>query len=176
MGAQNMLAGYAPPEAVHVQEPQQVGSGYLRDYGHNLLAQMAGDAPASSAANIVMGMAGSPAAINLAPGALSALREGIVANNPGLRLWLGQSPNGHMTVSQIVVPQSERGRGVGSSVMRELTQFADTNGVPMALTPDGSFGGNVSRLREFYGRFGFKPNTGRSRDLSISESMVRPPQ
>jgi hypothetical protein len=57
--------------------------------------------------------------------------------------------------------------------MRELTDFADAQGVPMALTPDAAFGGTVSRLREFYQRFGFRPNAGRSRDLSISESMIR---
>ena len=93
---------------------------------------------------------------------------------PGLKLDF-EEHNGVLVVPKIVVPISERNRGVGSAVMRELAQYADERGMRLALTPSGDFGGDVSRLKKFYGRFGFVKNTGRSRDLSISEDMIREP-
>jgi hypothetical protein len=57
--------------------------------------------------------------------------------------------------------------------MRDLTAHADANGKTIALTPSKDFGASsVSRLKEFYGGFGFVKNT----DPSISETMVRLPK
>lgn len=96
--------------------------------------------------------------------------------HPDVKLNVSRSSGGHVVVHQVVVPKSERSAGVGSHVMRHLAAHADAHGDTVALTPSKDFGGTVSRLKTFYGRHGFKANTGRSRDLSISESMIREPQ
>lgn len=78
-------------------------------------------------------------------------------------------------VDKIVVPKERRNGGVGSEAMNALTEHADKHGLRVALTPDDAFGGSKKRLTEFYKRFGFKENKGRSRDLSISHAMIREP-
>ena len=80
-----------------------------------------------------------------------------------------------ITLNRIEVPEGSRNRGLGSSAMRELTDYADETGKTIALSPSADFGGSKKRLEQFYKRFGFAPNKGRARDLSISETMVRQP-
>jgi GNAT superfamily N-acetyltransferase len=93
----------------------------------------------------------------------------------GAQMSLSQGNNG-LTLSRIVVPPSARSQGVGSEIMRQVEGYADRAGLPVGLTPSGDFGGSVSRLRDFYSRFGFRPNTGRSRDFSTRETMLRQPR
>lgn len=85
------------------------------------------------------------------------------------------SKNGnYVTLNKIVA--NEFGNGYGSRFMEELTKIADENGWVLALTPDISFGGtSVNRLKNFYKRFGFKPNKGRNTDFNTRESMIRKP-
>lgn len=78
-----------------------------------------------------------------------------------------------ITVSKIVVPGDKRGEGKGSAAMRVLTNYADATGKHIALTPTADFGGNKTRLKEFYQRFGFKENKGKNKVYEVSESMVR---
>ena len=62
---------------------------------------------------------------------------------------------------------------MGSAFMQDLTAHADQYGDTMALSPSKDFGASsVSRLKEFYGGFGFVKN----RDDSISETMIRLPK
>lgn len=96
--------------------------------------------------------------------------------HPGLRLNVSRSSSGHLVLHQIVVPKDERQSGVGGHVMRHLTAHADAHGDTMALTPSKDYGGSVARLKTFYKRHGFKPNSGSSRDYSTSESMIREPK
>ena len=86
------------------------------------------------------------------------------------------SKNGnYVTLNKIVA--NEFGKGNGSRFMEELTKIADDNGWILALTPDTSFGGtSIGRLKNFYKRFGFKPNKGRNTDFNTRESMVRKPE
>lgn len=81
--------------------------------------------------------------------------------------------DGVITVSKIVVPKDQRSTGIGTDAMRRIVAYADRTGKHVALTPSADFGGNKSRLTEFYKRFGFKENKGRDRVFSVSESMVR---
>jgi GNAT superfamily N-acetyltransferase len=93
----------------------------------------------------------------------------------GAKLDISQGNNG-LTLSRIVVPPSARSQGVGSRIMRDVENYADSAGLPVGLTPSGDFGGSVPRLNEFYRRFGFMPNRGRSRDFSTRETMLRQPR
>lgn len=91
---------------------------------------------------------------------------------PGLKLDMAGRGQ-RVTISRIVSP--EQNEGIGSDVMRRLSQWADASGKTLALTPSVDFGGNVKRLREFYKRFGFIENKGRNKNYEISESMYREP-
>lgn len=84
--------------------------------------------------------------------------------------------NGVITLSQIIVPQDQRERGVGTSAMQALVEYADRTGQRIALSPSADFGGNKKRLMEFYKRFGFVENKGRNKDFAVSETMIREPQ
>ncbi|RRK02384.1 hypothetical protein Ga0100230_004310 [Opitutaceae bacterium TAV3] len=84
--------------------------------------------------------------------------------------------NNVITLSKIRVPSDNQGAGIGTAAMRELLSYADAYGKIIALTPSADFGASsVSRLKEFYGRFGFFENKGSQRDFEISESMIRLP-
>lgn len=84
--------------------------------------------------------------------------------------------NGAINLSRIVVPKDIRNTGVGSNVMSDLVRYADETGQKIALTPSSDFGGSVSRLKEFYKRYGFVENKGKNKDFTIRETMIRLPQ
>jgi hypothetical protein len=80
----------------------------------------------------------------------------------------------YVTLNKIVA--NELGKGCGSKFMEELARIADKNGWILVLTPDTAFGGSsVSRLKNFYKRFGFVPNKGKNTDFNTRESMIRKP-
>ena len=94
---------------------------------------------------------------------------------PNVDLSVFSKPEG-ITLSKIVVPKDARSEGIGSKVMKDLIKYADENNLPIALTPDSSFGGSKTRLKSFYRNFGFKDNKGRNKDFSFRESMIRQPK
>jgi GNAT superfamily N-acetyltransferase len=149
------------------------GVGFAADEAGRLAGQ---GHPLQAAVNLGLAVVPIPGAKGLGKKAVAKTAEELMqrAAARGVDLSLQQGSRG-LTLSKIVVPKAARGQGVGSQVMDDVLSFADANGVKVMLTPDASFGGSVPRLKQFYGRFGFEPNTGRSRDLSISESMVRQP-
>jgi N-acetylglutamate synthase-like GNAT family acetyltransferase len=79
------------------------------------------------------------------------------------------------TLIKVVVPENMREQGIGTEFMNALTQAADNDAAKLALSPSSDFGGNKTRLVDFYKEFGFIPNKGRKADLSVSESMIRTP-
>lgn len=81
---------------------------------------------------------------------------------------------GVINLVKIAVDESERGRGKGTSAMRDIIRYADRTGQVIALSPSADFGGNKSRLVAFYKGLGFVENKGKNKDFSISESMYRP--
>ncbi|MBM7554549.1 GNAT superfamily N-acetyltransferase [Thalassobacillus pellis] len=91
-------------------------------------------------------------------------------------LTLTRNRAGIVILSHIQVSESERGNGIGNQIMRSLLELADAHGDTVALTPSNQFGRNVRRLKSWYRSFGFRPNTGRRRDCSTWEAMIRPPQ
>ncbi|HLP99230.1 MAG TPA: LPD38 domain-containing protein [Sideroxyarcus sp.] len=87
------------------------------------------------------------------------------------------SVNGDViTLSELQMPKEIRGEGLGSQFMEKLTRYADTNGMTIALTAAGDFGGSRSGQERFYKRFGFASNKGRNKDYRISENMIRRPE
>lgn len=83
---------------------------------------------------------------------------------------------GDIRPGMVVVPKDKRNQGLGTQVMQDLARIADKQGRRIALTPSTDFGGSsVSRLKDFYSKFGFVENKGKNKDFSTRETMLRPP-
>lgn len=59
-------------------------------------------------------------------------------------------------LGRISVPPNQRGKGIGSKVMRDLTEWADANGYMITLVASDVYGSDLDRLIKFYERFGFE--------------------
>lgn len=82
-----------------------------------------------------------------------------------------------LTLSKIVVPKEQRGKGIGKQVMQEIVDYADQHGKTITLTPVKDFGAtSVARLTKFYKEFGFVENKGKNKDFTTKESMYRKPK
>jgi predicted GNAT family acetyltransferase len=92
----------------------------------------------------------------------------------GIKNFISEK-KGTIHLSQIVVPQAERGSGKGTAAMQQLLDYADRTGQRIVLSPSADFGGNKARLVDFYKKQGFVENKGRNKDFEISESMYREP-
>jgi GNAT superfamily N-acetyltransferase len=62
------------------------------------------------------------------------LAEEIRTSYPSVRLELGLDPGPYLVLFWIVLPESERGNGIGTRIMERITAAADLLGVPVALT------------------------------------------
>jgi len=81
-----------------------------------------------------------------------------------------------ISLSKIVVPKETRGKGIGTSAMEEIINYADINNKRILLTPSTDFGGtSVDRLKDFYKGFGFVENKGKNKDFTTKETMYRNP-
>ena len=92
--------------------------------------------------------------------------EDIKNKYPNVDLSINENDKG-LTLSKIVVPEGTRSEGIGNNVMKDLIKYADENNLPIALTPDNSFGGSKTKLKSFYKKFGFKDNKGKNKDFSF---------
>jgi GNAT superfamily N-acetyltransferase len=101
--------------------------------------------------------------------------EDAMKSIPGLKLGVYGNPESGYTISRIEIPKDLRNTGLGTSVMRSITQAADQEGARLMLTPTSDFGGDKNRLTEFYKRLGFINNSGRTRDFTTMEAMIRSP-
>lgn len=96
---------------------------------------------------------------------------------PNVTLDISGDPERGYELSRIVIPEGERGEGMGTEVMQDMIDMADEQGARISLTPDVSFGGtSVARLKKFYKQFGFVENKGKNKDFSIRNTMYRNPQ
>ncbi|MDX2407356.1 GNAT family N-acetyltransferase [Streptomyces microflavus] len=105
-----------------------------------------------------------------------ALADDIQTKYPGVRLQLGIDRGPHLALFWLLLPESERGRGLGTQIMKHLITAADAHDVPITLSPSNKFGGDLDRLHTFYQRLGFAPNTRRGELDAPQEIMVRTPR
>ena len=92
----------------------------------------------------------------------------------GITLYMDREGDS-LILSSIKVPNNERGIGIGSKVMEEISDYADKVEMNVYLTPSIGLGAtSVSRLKKFYKRFGFQ-NKPRN-DFSQRQSMIRYPK
>jgi predicted GNAT family N-acyltransferase len=87
-----------------------------------------------------------------------------------VELDLYEQPD-YIELSKIIVPEDLRGLGIGTKVMEDLIKYAKDNNKDIFTTPSNAFGGNKSKLEQFYKSFGFKPNSGKYRDFRSRESL-----
>lgn len=145
--------------------------------GNYLGAALAGVATALGAIPVIGDVAGkavrggAPSAIR----SVSQVVEDAVKSIPGLKLDVYGTPERGYTISRIEVPKDLRNTGLGTSVIRSITQAADQEGARLMLSPTSDFGGNKNRLEKFYRRLGFTSNSGRAKDFTTMETMIRPP-
>lgn len=80
-------------------------------------------------------------------------------------------------LSQVVVPEAERGKGAGSVFMRELAAVADAHGLMLTCTPSKDFGAtSLPRLKRFYKAHGFVENKGKNKVYETRATMYRSPR
>jgi len=78
-------------------------------------------------------------------------------------------------INKIIVPQADRGKGVGGKILIGIIHKANRKNKTIALTPSKDFGGSLPRLKKFYKKYGFIENKGKNKDYEISESMYKLP-
>jgi hypothetical protein len=98
--------------------------------------------------------------------------EGILSDKYNVILDIYEKPD-YLILSRIIIPKEERNKGIGTSVMNDIIDYANKNKKDIFLTPSGDFGGNKNRLIEFYKNLGFVFNKGKNRDYRSTELMVK---
>jgi GNAT superfamily N-acetyltransferase len=113
-------------------------------------------------------------ALREAAGPFSALVSKYQAK--GWKIHLYDDGDSRYELSQVVVPEEERGKGEGSVFMKALGRIADQHGITLACTPSKDFGAkSLPRLKRFYQAHGFVDNKGRNKDYGTRATMLRPP-
>lgn len=85
-------------------------------------------------------------------------------------------------LSDLYVKDQFRGTGVGSAVMRDIVAYADSRKLPIVLIPEpeSETRSSLTKLINFYKKFGFVLNKGKTVDYLLSEpfslSMYRLPR
>lgn len=105
---------------------------------------------------------------------LPKIERAIGRRHPGTNLSVSHTKSGNFRVNQIWVPPYMQGRGIGTKVMSNLTALADKKKKKITLNQDPD-PGKKAKLAKFYKSHGFKPNKGRSRDLTIKDTHIRNP-
>ena|ERR1700733_15047179 len=106
------------------------------------------------------------------------LRNHVEKHYPGAHLDLyDTSKQNHAHLSKISVPKHMQKQGIGSKLMKHVTDYGDHTGRVLTLSPESEGRGQPSKkkLEHWYKGFGFKSNLGRKRDYRFSGSMLRHP-
>ena len=96
-----------------------------------------------------------------------------------LDIYVFENNNGSIFLSTLRANKDARGQGLGTSFMQDLCGYADRTSKMIELNlGDKESGGTTSkgRLIEFYKRFGFVRNFGRTINYALSCQMYRKPQ
>jgi GNAT superfamily N-acetyltransferase len=82
--------------------------------------------------------------------------------------------NNLLYLSDLYIKPEFRGQGIGSKIMKYITDFADSNNLTVVLIPEPESlkKSAVKRLVNFYKRFGFVINTGKNKDYELSEPFA----
>lgn len=90
---------------------------------------------------------------------------------------LGTPESETLSLSKIVIPKEQRNKGIGTKVINDIIDYANSVNKKITLTPSTDFGGtSVKRLTDFYKSLGFVENKGKNKDFTIKDSMYRNPE
>lgn len=81
-----------------------------------------------------------------------------------------------ISLNKIIIPEEQRGTGIGSEVMKRIVDYADANQKIISLTPTEDYGGKKSKLIKFYKKFGFVDNKGKNKNFETRDTMIRNPK
>tara|TARA_R110000851_G_scaffold326229_1_gene494691 strand:- start:70 stop:885 length:816 start_codon:yes stop_codon:yes gene_type:complete len=133
-------------------------------------------------ANLLAGGAAAAVGLGLAgqseeseAGVVGSIAKEMKRLHPNIKSFITES-DGVATLQKVVVDKENRSAGQGTKFMNDFLRLADEKGSTTALTPSADFGGNKKRLEGFYEGFGFKPNKGKNKNFSISETLIRNPK
>jgi len=94
----------------------------------------------------------------------------------GLNIYAYDNGKNVITLSTLRVPKENRNEGIGTSFMEELCAYADRTRKDIELNLGDKEKGETTsknRLIDFYKRFGFVRNSGRTTDYARSCQMYR---
>lgn len=81
-----------------------------------------------------------------------------------------------ISLNKIIIPEEQRGTGIGTEVMKRIIDYADENQKIISLTPTEDYGGKKSKLIKFYKKFGFVDNKGKNINYETKDTMIRNPK
>lgn len=90
-----------------------------------------------------------------------------------LLLLLREPAAVYVAVQTLCVPEAERGYGIGTAIMRAVTERADAR--RWTLTLPVGFDSQTPDVAGFYRLYGFVPNRGARTDPATSAAMYRRP-
>jgi GNAT superfamily N-acetyltransferase len=99
--------------------------------------------------------------------------------NNEIDVYATDNGKGIIELHNLNVPRNMRKQGIGTSFMNELCDYADRTKKEIHLNLASRESGETTsknRLIEFYKRFGFVRNFGRTKDFRISCQMYRRPK
>ena len=90
-------------------------------------------------------------------------------------IWISTPQADFISLDMIKIPDNRRNEGIGTDFMIELCELADKYSLTIGLYPTAEYGATLSRLINFYKRFGFIKNTypNKDRNLKYSYPMLR---
>ena len=97
----------------------------------------------------------------------------------GIDSYITINNNGNIVLHNLRVEKDKRKQGLGSAFMEELCNKADSMGKTIELNLGDKSSGETtskSRLIDFYRRFGFVRNFGRTKDYRLNCQMYRRPK
>lgn len=100
----------------------------------------------------------------------------IAQRHPNVDLFATQHPGGVRVKMMQVAPEAQ-GQGYASAALRDVLDYADSQRLPVALTPgipENRKGLSQTALKSWYRSQGFVPNKGHNKDYAFTDSMIRP--
>jgi GNAT superfamily N-acetyltransferase len=103
--------------------------------------------------------------------ALTTIEKNWKRKHPDMKLSFSHSPRSNVIrVNNIRIPKEKQGQGIGSRVIKGISNVAKRNNAPVTLTPEPDKG-KKTQLNRFYQKHGFTKN----KDQSISDTMIKHP-
>lgn len=88
---------------------------------------------------------------------------------PSVDIYAFETPN-KIELANIKVPDTQRGEGVGTKIVKMLQDYARSVGKPIVLRPSPEKG-KKKALERFYKKLGFVDNHGRNMDYTLSTTF-----